>query len=69
MEYLGPSCATGSISGAAPGFIVNHPNEGQARLARGARSASAGREQAIHRLHTVPPSGLNHERPHSASLP
>ena len=34
-------------------LIVNHPNEGQARLARGARVSLSWPEQAIHRLHSA----------------
>ncbi|MBC8673785.1 hypothetical protein H2136_03125 [Aeromonas hydrophila] len=56
-------CAKWSISAlrALPGrsgeqleLIVNHPNEGQARLPRGARVSLSWPEQAIHRLHTAP---------------
>ena len=50
VEYLGPFVRYRVSLGEQLEIIVNHPNEGQARLARGARVSLSWPEQAIHRL-------------------
>lgn len=67
VEYLGPFVRYRVSLGEQLEIIVNHPNEGQARLARGAQVSLSWPEQAIHRL-SASGSGLSHEPPHSASL-
>ena len=54
VEYLGPFVRYRVDLGEQLELIVNHPNEGQARLPRGARVSLSWPEQAIHRLHTAP---------------
>ena len=54
VEYLGPFGRYRVDLGEQLELIVNHPNEGQARLPRGARVSLSWPEQAIHRLHTAP---------------
>lgn len=53
VEYLGPFVRYRVDLGEQLELIVNHPNEGQARLPRGARVSLSWPEQAIHRLHTA----------------
>ena len=54
VEYLGPFVRYRVDLGEQLELIVNHPNEGQARLPRGARVSLSWPEQAIHHLHTAP---------------
>ncbi|MNH38349.1 TOBE domain protein [compost metagenome] len=50
VEYLGPFVRYRVDLGERLELIVNHPNEGQARLAHGSRVSLSWPEQAIHRL-------------------
>ncbi|MNQ67543.1 Spermidine/putrescine import ATP-binding protein PotA [compost metagenome] len=53
VEYLGAFVRYRVDLGERLEIIVNHPNEGQARLARGAQVSLSWPEQAIHRLSTA----------------
>ncbi|MGL4915282.1 MAG: TOBE domain-containing protein, partial [Aeromonas allosaccharophila] len=50
VEYLGPFVRYRVSLGEQIEIIVNHPNEGQARLSRGTQVSLSWPEQAIHRL-------------------
>lgn len=50
VEYLGAFVRYRVDLGEKLEIVVNHPNEGQARLARGSRVSLNWPEQAIHRL-------------------
>ncbi|MNT94711.1 TOBE domain protein [compost metagenome] len=56
VEYLGAFVRYRVALGERLEIIVNHPNEGQARLARGSRVSLSWPEQAIHRLNASEPA-------------